>query len=93
LTIGDYEGLYKKFFTSANFRGWYENRRLEQLNALEELHMETIAKEDFNKWIRGKQEVEIVDMILCIKNKLQLPVNSNSTITPPDSGKEPPYFI
>lgn len=56
-TIGDYEGFYKKFFASPNFRGWFENRRQEQLKALEELHQEAIAKEDFNKWIRGKQEV------------------------------------
>lgn len=88
--LGDYEGLYKRFFTSSNFRGWYENRRLEQLKALEELHREAIAKADFSKWIRGKQEVEIVDMILCLKNKLQLPVSSNSTLSPPEPGK---FFI
>lgn len=83
---GDYEGLYKRFFRSSNFRGWYESRRMEQLEKLEELHREALAKEDFNKWMRGKQEVEIVDMILCIKNKLQLPVNSNSTLTPQEPG-------
>jgi hypothetical protein len=79
---GDFEGLYKRFFRTSNFRGWYEMRRTEQLEKLEEIHQEMLAKEDFKKWIRGKQEVEIVDMILCIKNKLQLPVNSNSTLTP-----------
>jgi hypothetical protein len=81
---GDYEGLYKRFFRSANFRGWYESRRMEQLEKLEALHLETIAKENLRKWIVGKQEVEIVDMILCIKQKLQLPVTSNSTLTPPE---------
>lgn len=81
---GDFEGLYKRFFRSVNFRGWYEARRMEQMEKLETLHQEALAKEDFKKWIRGKQEVEIVDMILCIKNKLQLPVNSNSTLTPPE---------
>jgi hypothetical protein len=81
---GDYEGLYKKFFRSANFRGWYESRRMEQLEKLETLHHEALAKENLRKWIVGKQEVEIVDMILCIKQKLQLPVTSNSTLTPPE---------
>jgi hypothetical protein len=81
---GDYEGLYKRFFRSANFRGWYESRRMEQLEKLEALHLETIAKENLRKWIVGKQEVEIVDLILCIKQKLQLPVTSNSTLTPPE---------
>lgn len=81
---GDYEGLYKKFFRSANFRGWYESRRMEQLEKLETLHQETLAKENLRKWIVGKQEVEVVDLILCIKQKLQLPVTSNSTLTPPE---------
>lgn len=79
---GDYEGLYKRFFRSANFRGWYEMRRMEQVEKLEELHREALAKENLGKWIEGKQEVEIVDLILCIKQKLQMPVTSNSTLTP-----------
>lgn len=81
---GDYEGLYKKFFRSANFRGWYESRRMDQLEKLETLHQEALAKENLGKWIVGKQEVEIVDLILCIKQKLHLPVTSNSTLTPPE---------
>jgi Stabilization of polarity axis len=81
---GDYEGLYKRFFRSENFRGWYESRRMEQLEKLEALHLETIAKENLKKWIVGKQEVEIVDLILGIKQKLQIPVTSNSTLTPPE---------
>lgn len=81
---GDYEGLYKKFFRSVNFRGWYESRRMEQLEKLEVLHQEALAKENLQKWIVGKQEVEIVDLILCIKQKLHLPVTSNSTLSPPE---------
>lgn len=81
---GDFEGLYRKFFRSANFRGWYESRRMEQLEKLETLHQETLAKENLSKWIVGKQEVEIVDLILCIKQKLQMPVTSNSTLSPPE---------
>lgn len=81
---GDYEGLYKRFFRSVNFRGWYQSRRMEQLEKLEALHQEALAKENLRKWIVGKQEVEIVDLILCIKQKLHLPVTSNSTMTPPE---------
>lgn len=81
---GDYEGLYKRFFRSINFRGWYESRRMEQLEKLEALHHEALAKENLSRWIIGKQEVEVVDLILCIKQKLQLPVTSNSTLTPPE---------
>lgn len=81
---GDYEGLYKKFFRGPNFRGWYESRRMDQLEKLEALHQETLAKENLGRWVEGKQEVEIVDLILYIKQKLHLPVNSNSTLTPPE---------
>lgn len=81
---GDYEGLYKRFFRSTNFCGWYQSRRMEQLEKLETLHQEALAEENLRKWIVGKQEVEIVDMILVIKQKLQLPVTSNSTLTPPE---------
>lgn len=81
---GDYEGLYKRFFLSTNFRGWYETRRMEQLEVLEGLHQEALSKENLSKWIVGKQEVEIVDLILMIKMKLQIPVTSNSTLTPPE---------
>ena len=81
---GDYEGLYKRFFRSVNFRGWYESRRMEQLEKLEALHQEELAKENLQKWIVGRQEVEVVDLILCIKQKLQMPVTSNSTLTPPE---------
>lgn len=81
---GDFDGLYKRYFRSANFRGWYEARRMEQLEKLEALHQEALAREDLSKWSNGKMEVEIVDMILCIKQKLQIPVTSNSTLLPPE---------
>lgn len=81
---GDYHGLYKRFFRGPNFRAWYQSRLMDQLEKLEALHQEALAKENLEKWVVGKQEVEIIDLILCIKKKLHLPVNSNSTLSPPE---------
>lgn len=69
---GDWEGLYKRFFRSANFKGWYENRYLELTQKLQTLQLEALSDADLKKWVEGKHEVEIVDMILKLKQKLKI---------------------
>lgn len=69
---GDWEGLYKRFFRSPNFKGWYESRDLELRQTLQALQLQALSEADINKWIQGKHEVEIVDMILKLRSKLKL---------------------
>lgn len=69
---GDWEGLYKRFFSSPNFKGWYESRFFELQQTLQALHMQTLSESNLTEWVKGKHEVEIVDMILRLKQKLQL---------------------
>ncbi|XP_062553267.1 protein DENND6A [Armigeres subalbatus] len=69
---GDWEGLYKRFFSSPNFKGWYESRLFELQQTLQALHMQTLSESNLSEWVKGKHEVEIVDMILRLKQKLQL---------------------
>lgn len=69
---GDWEGLYKRFFRSPNFKGWYEMRELELRQTLQALQLQALSDADLNLWAQGKHEVEIVDMILKLKQKLQL---------------------
>uniref|UniRef100_A0A3P9ISI3 DENN/MADD domain containing 6B n=1 Tax=Oryzias latipes TaxID=8090 RepID=A0A3P9ISI3_ORYLA len=77
---GDWVGLYKKFFRSPNFDGWYRQRHKEMMQKLESLHLEVICDADLLGWTRDKSEVEIVDLILKLREKLikarrqQLPV-------------------
>lgn len=41
---GDFEGLYKKFFRSSNFKGWYETRFLELQQTLQSLQLQVLAE-------------------------------------------------
>ncbi|RVE56831.1 hypothetical protein OJAV_G00225030 [Oryzias javanicus] len=73
-------GLYRRFFRSPNFDGWFRQRHQEMTQKLEGLHLEVICDADLLGWTRDKSEVEIVDLILKLRDKLikarrqQLPV-------------------
>uniref|UniRef100_A0A8C6E1P7 DENN domain containing 6B n=1 Tax=Moschus moschiferus TaxID=68415 RepID=A0A8C6E1P7_MOSMO len=70
---GDWLGLYRRFFKSPHFDGWYRQRHREMTQKLEALHLEAICEAD-------KSEVEVVDLILKLRERLvraqghQLPV-------------------
>ncbi|XP_062610729.1 protein DENND6A-like, partial [Saccostrea cucullata] len=40
---GDWEGLYRRFFRSPNFEGWYQHRQTEVNQKLQVLHMEALC--------------------------------------------------
>uniref|UniRef100_A0A672R0T5 Protein DENND6B-like n=1 Tax=Sinocyclocheilus grahami TaxID=75366 RepID=A0A672R0T5_SINGR len=77
---GDWTGLYRRFFHSPNFDGWYRLRHREMTQKVECLHLEAICATDLLTWTKDKSEVEIVDLILKLREKLmrarkhQLPV-------------------
>lgn len=77
---GDWMGLYRRFFRSPNFDGWYRLRHREMTQKLESLHLEVICEADLLGWTKDKSEVEIVDLVLKLREKLmracrqQLPV-------------------
>ncbi|CAL1527157.1 unnamed protein product [Lymnaea stagnalis] len=67
---GDWESLYRRFFRSPNFEGWYYQRQKEVNQKLQLLHLEALSNANLSEWIVDKEEVEIVDLILKIKEKL-----------------------
>ncbi|XP_061920660.1 protein DENND6B [Entelurus aequoreus] len=67
---GDWTGLYRKFFKSPNFDGWYRHRHREMTRKLESLHLEVICAADPLGWTQDKSEVEIVDLVLKLREKL-----------------------
>lgn len=69
---GDWIGLYRRFFRCANFEGWYNTRIQEVNKKLQLLHLEAISDADLHAWVNGRQEVEVVDLILKIKEKLAI---------------------
>ncbi|XP_013855668.1 protein DENND6B [Austrofundulus limnaeus] len=70
LQRGDWMGLYRKFFRSPNFDGWYRQRHREMTQKLDSLHLEMICDADLLGWTKDKSEVEIVDLILKLREKL-----------------------
>lgn len=68
---GNWQGLYRKFFRSPNFSGWFNVRFREVNQKLQALQLEALSDADLKDWVQGKEEVEVVDMILRIRNKLE----------------------
>lgn len=93
---GDWVGLYRRFFRSPNFSGWFHARYLELTNKLQAIQLQVLSQavkyilislffiiiiffntifffhlQDLTEWVRDKQEVEVVDMILRIRQKLE----------------------
>ncbi|TSM44166.1 Protein DENND6A [Bagarius yarrelli] len=81
---GDWIGLYRQFLKSPNFDGWFRNRRKEMMQKLEALHLEVLCEEDLQLRIQKHTEVETVDLVLKLKDKLtqaereQLPVRAGT---------------
>ncbi|KAM9389101.1 protein DENND6B [Phaethornis superciliosus] len=67
---GDWLGLYRRFFKSPNFDGWYRQRHRDMTQKLEALHLEAICEADIVAWMKDKSEVEIVDLVLKLREKL-----------------------
>ncbi|XP_056591156.1 DENN/MADD domain containing 6Aa isoform X2 [Triplophysa dalaica] len=67
---GDWIGLYRQFLRSPNFDGWFRNRRKEMTQKLEALHLEAFCEEDLQLRIQKHTEVETVDLVLKLKEKL-----------------------
>ncbi|XP_014446748.1 protein DENND6B isoform X4 [Tupaia chinensis] len=77
---GDWPGLYRRFFKSPHFDGWYRQRHKEMAQKLEALHLQAICEANIETWMKDKSEVEVVDLVLKLREKLvrvqghQLPV-------------------
>ncbi|KAM9673632.1 protein DENND6B isoform 2-T2 [Trichechus inunguis] len=81
---GDWLGLYRRFFKSPHFDGWYRQRHKEMAQKLEALHLEAICEANIEAWMKDKSEVEVVDLVLKLREKLvraqahQLPVKEET---------------
>jgi len=68
---GDWRALYQRFFRGPNFVGWYNQRHREVTQKLRLLHLESLAEARIEHWMADKEEVQLVDMVLRIRNKLE----------------------
>ncbi|XP_057306926.1 protein DENND6A-like [Hydractinia symbiolongicarpus] len=67
---GNWQLLYRKFFKSPNFEAWFYKKTEEVNYKLDVLHIEALCQADIEKWLIGKDEVEIVDLYMQMKKKL-----------------------
>lgn len=67
---GDWEGLYRRFFRSVNFSLWFNARYQEVSDKLSELHLQALSEADLGGWVSTRSEVEVVDMVLRLRSKL-----------------------
>jgi hypothetical protein len=65
---GNWTGLYRRFLTSPNFMSWFAVRKEEANQKLRLIHLDQLCKADIGFWMRDKQEVEIVDFLLQVKD-------------------------
>ncbi|GIY16358.1 protein DENND6B [Caerostris darwini] len=77
---GNWSGLYRRFFRSANFAGWYDMRYKEVVHKLQGLHIQAISEANMMEWINDKQEVEIVDLVLRLRKKLLAAESGNLSL-------------
>ncbi|XP_038047740.1 protein DENND6A-like isoform X1 [Patiria miniata] len=79
---GDWIGLYKKFFSSKNFEGWFWQRQLEVNHKLSVLHLEALCNADLLQWVSDKQEVQVVDLVLKLREKMADILDQNLQVKP-----------
>ncbi|KAI1294712.1 Protein DENND6B [Halotydeus destructor] len=68
---GDWPGLYKTFFRCPNFSAWYEARYKEVNLKLKAVHLAAMAEASLSDYVVDKAEVEVVDTVLTMKEKLR----------------------
>lgn len=66
---GNWKELYRKFIKSPNFELWFQSKRSEANQRLELLHVQQLCEADLYRWKTDKHEVEIVDMLLWIRDR------------------------
>ena len=50
--------------------GWLEGKKIEMRDKISELHAESVAESDILGWAEDKNEVEIMDLLLQMKQKV-----------------------
>lgn len=76
---GDWVGLYRRFLRSPNYVAWYSARSAEATDKLRALHIEAIADSNLASLVAGRPEVEVVDLILKLKENIRAATNGTAS--------------
>ncbi|XP_022236766.1 protein DENND6A-like, partial [Limulus polyphemus] len=71
-----------RFFRCVNFAGWYNARYSEVTQKLQALHIEAISDADLLQWVQDKQEVEVVDLVLRLRDKMMTAETEKLPLSP-----------
>nr|CAG8497463.1 9371_t:CDS:10 [Entrophospora candida] len=67
-----YINFYTQFLKSGNFATWLRLRTIEAQNELRKRYLQVLCEDDVRKWMIGKHEMELVDLLVRVKDELKL---------------------
>lgn len=65
-----YLNFYAQFLKCGNFATWLRQRTIEAQNELRKRYLQVLCDDDVRKWMIGKDEMELVDLLVRVKDEL-----------------------
>ncbi|CAG8519128.1 9974_t:CDS:10 [Racocetra persica] len=78
-----YLNFYAQFLKCGNFATWLRQRTIEAQNELRKRYLQVLCEGDVKTWMAGKHEMELVDLLVRVKDELKLTkqdLSSNSQL-------------
>ncbi|RIB02190.1 hypothetical protein C2G38_901698 [Gigaspora rosea] len=71
-TTETYLNFYTQFLKCGNFATWLRQRTIEAQNELRKRYLQVLCEGDVKTWMVGKHEMELVDLLVRVKDELKL---------------------
>ncbi|CAG8464033.1 2903_t:CDS:10 [Paraglomus brasilianum] len=71
-----YVNFYQQFLKCGNFATWLHQRTIEAQSELRRRYLQVLCEDDVRKWMFGKDEVELIDLLVRIKDELKTPMQT-----------------
>ncbi|CAG8524328.1 1524_t:CDS:10 [Cetraspora pellucida] len=71
-TTETYLNFYAQFLKCGNFATWLRQRTIEAQNELRKRYLQVLCEGDVKSWMAGKHEMELVDLLVRVKDELKL---------------------
>lgn len=62
--------FYTQFLKCGNFATWLRMRTTEAQKGLRRRYLEVLCEGDIKRWMKGRHEVELVDLLVRVKDEL-----------------------
>ncbi|CAG8493065.1 24859_t:CDS:10 [Dentiscutata erythropus] len=77
-TTETYLNFYTQFLKCGNFATWLRQRTIEAQNELRKRYLQVLCEGDVKTWMVGKHEMELVDLLVRVKDELKLSTTQDS---------------